>query len=303
MSIDTNVIFANWQEAVTEAARHYQGSAFTLAGGAAVGGGSINQSSVIEGIGGERYFLKLNRSALADLFVAEEIGLAALRQAGCVRVPQVVGRGVAADAAWLLLEFMPLQALDARTAARLGEGLACQHQAAGPRFGFAADNRLGSTLQPNAWQDSWPVFWRLSRLGFQLRLAQLNGAPAKLIQLGERLQEEMDAFFSGYEPVPALLHGDLWGGNAAACMGEPVLYDPAVYWGDREADLAMTELFGGFPPAFYAAYQAAWPLDSGYKVRRTLYNLYHILNHFNLFGGSYAVQAQAMIERLLAELR
>ena len=111
----------------------------------------------------------------------------------------------------------------------------------------------------------------------------------------------LPAFFQGYRPEPSLLHGDLWGGNAAFADGEPVVFDPAVYYGDREADLAMTELFGGFGADLQAAYREAWPLDSGYAVRKTLYNLYHVLNHFNMFGGGYASQAEAMIERLLAE--
>ena len=115
------------------------------------------------------------------------------------------------------------------------------------------------------------------------------------------MQDRLADFFPGYSPRPSLLHGDLWGGNFAYADGEPVLFDPAVYFGDREADLAMTELFGGFPAAFYAAYREAWPLDPGYGVRKTLYNLYHVLNHYNLFGGSYADQAEAMATRLLAE--
>ena len=116
--------------------------------------------------------------------------------------------------------------------------------------------------------------------------------------------EKLPAFFPGHEPLPSLLHGDLWSGNAAALAGgEPVIFDPAIYYGDREADLAMTELFGGFPPAFYEAYGAEYPLDAGYATRRQLYNLYHVLNHLNLFGGGYRVQAERMIAQLLAQVR
>lgn len=302
MSIDTNATFANWHDAVTAAIRRYQGNAFSLAGDAAAGGGSISRSLVIRGVAGEQYFVKLNAPEQVGLFVAEQTGLAALRQAGCVRVPQVIGLGVAQDAAWLVLEYLPLQELDRTTAARLGEGLACLHRVTARLYGLADDNVIGATRQPNGWYNSWPEFWRTARLGFQLQLARQNGAPARLLLQGEKLLAGLDVFFQTYQPVPALLHGDLWAGNAAACLGEPVLYDPAVYFGDREADLAMTELFGGFPPAFYSAYQAAWPLDAGYKARRTLYNLYHILNHFNLFGGGYAIQAQTMAGSLLAEM-
>ena len=109
-------------------------------------------------------------------------------------------------------------------------------------------------------------------------------------------------FLPGYAPLPSLLHGDLWGGNYAySATGEPVIFDPAVYYGDRETDLAMTELFGGFPAAFHAAYREAFPLDSGYPMRKALYNLYHILNHLNMFGEGYLGQAEGMIEKLLSE--
>jgi fructosamine-3-kinase len=145
---------------------------------------------------------------------------------------------------------------------------------------------------------------RDQRLGFQLRLAAQNSLGTKLQRLGELLLANLEGFFPGYRPPASLLHGDLWGGNAAfAISGEPVVFDPAVYYGDREADLAMTELFGGFDSRFYAAYREAWPLDPGYGTRKTLYNLYHILNHANLFGGGYVSQTENMLQRLLAELK
>ena len=139
---------------------------------------------------------------------------------------------------------------------------------------------------------------------FQLDLAERRGAAARLLSQGERLLLDLPVLFDSYQPVASLLHGDLWSGNYAYLpSGEPTLFDPAVYYGDREADLAMTELFGGFGADFYAAYNNAWPLDSGYRTRKTLYNLYHILNHFNMFGGGYLGQAQRMMDSLLSELR
>jgi len=147
----------------------------------------------------------------------------------------------------------------------------------------------------------WIAFYRAWRLRPQFELARHNAAPRGLLRQGERLLERLEAFFPGYHPMPSLLHGDLWGGNHGYADGVPVLFDPAVYYGDREVDLAMTELFGGYPADFYAAYREAWPLDPGYRVRKPLYNLYHVLNHFNLFGGGYAAQAEAMVRRLLAE--
>jgi fructosamine-3-kinase len=138
------------------------------------------------------------------------------------------------------------------------------------------------------------------RIGFQLDLAARNGHGRTLAADGEALLARLGDFFTDYTPPPSLLHGDLWGGNFAAVEGEPVIYDPAVYYGDRETDIAMTELFGGFGPEFRAAYAEAWPLDDGYALRRDLYQLYHVLNHLNLFGGGYLSQARALLGRLLA---
>jgi len=180
----------------------------------------------------------------------------------------------------------------------------CSGQEAEARFGWPRDNFIGSTPQSNRSHASWPSFFAAERLRPQLALAQANGLPRATLSLGERLVEGVGAFFLDYRPQPCLLHGDLWAGNAGELPdGTAVIFDPAVYRGDREADLAMAELFGGFPEAFYAAYRAAWPLDPGFEVRKTLYNLYHILNHFNMFGASYLGQARRMIERLVAELR
>jgi fructosamine-3-kinase len=176
------------------------------------------------------------------------------------------------------------------------------HRTARDHFGWDRDNTIGSTPQHNAPCGEWVTFWREHRLGFQLDLAARQGYGGRLQKLGERLLADLTGLID-HDPRPSLLHGDLWGGNIGYDReGNPVIFDPAVYYGDREADLAMTELFGGFGSGFYAAYEEAWPLDPGYSVRKTLYNLYHILNHLNLFGSGYLGQAQTMTERLLAEL-
>ncbi|MDD3530167.1 MAG: fructosamine kinase family protein [Gallionellaceae bacterium] len=275
------------------------GAPFVLAGRRAVGGGDINQAEVLTGRDGRRYFAKLNRADRLAMFEAEADGLDEIVQSGAIRAPRPVCTGVEGGRAFLVLEYLEL---DGRgDAAELGRRLATLHRTTAPRFGWSRDNTIGATPQPNAWQDDWVGFLRARRLGFQLELARRNGAPARLVGLGERLLDGLAGFFPGYRPVPALLHGDLWGGNYGYAGGEPVLFDPAVYYGDREADIAMTELFGGFPPAFRAAYAEAWPLDPGYDARKDLYNLYHVLNHYNLFGGGYAGQAERMIGRLLAE--
>lgn len=277
------------------------GSSFQIASSRPVGGGCINRAHVIEG-NGQRYFVKTNRPEFAGMFGAEAQGLAELASAKALRVPHPVAHGQADGEAFLVLEYLQLGGNG--DAALLGRGLARLHRKTAESFGWQRDNSIGSTPQINTPTEDWIAFWRKHRLGFQLRLAAQNGFGGKLQALGEKLLAQLEDFFPGYHPRPSLLHGDLWGGNAAfSISGEPVVFDPAVYYGDREADLAMTELFGGFGPAFYAAYWEAWPLDPGYATRKTLYNLYHILNHANLFGGSYARQAETMIQHLLAQAK
>ena len=244
------------------------------------------------------------------MFEAEIDGLAALRSTHTVRVPSVHGVGLTDgdDPAWIELEYLDLRGLDHRAGARLGEQLAELHRVTGmapdTRYGWPRDNFIGATPQSNQSHRTWAGFFALERLQPQLDLAFRAGMPRPLREQGERICASLGAFFLDYRPLPCLLHGDLWSGNAGQLPdGTPVVFDPAVYRGDREADIAMAELFGGFPESFYAAYRAAWPLDTGFETRKTLYNLYHILNHYNLFGASYLSQARRMIERLAAELR
>lgn len=278
------------------------GPPFELARAVALGGGDINSAYRFEAKDGSRYFVKVNDAGRRAMFAAERVGLEALAATRAVRVPRPLAQGVAGPFAYLVLEYLEFG--DRGDARRLGEQLAALHRATAPRYGFDLDNTLGTTPQPNAWMGQWVDFWRERRLGYQLKLAERNGYAGRLRDLGTQLLDALPAFFAAYTPQPSLLHGDLWGGNHAYLAdGTPVIYDPAPYYGDREADLAMTELFGGYGPEFYGAYRAAWPLDAGYAVRKTLYNLYHILNHAHLFGGGYARQAEGMIQRLLAEIR
>lgn len=249
-------------------------------------------------------FVKTGATAALAMFEAEAAGLAALRQAGAVRVPEVHACDIVDGQARIVLEHLELRPLTRDSGADLGTRLAALHRNVGPRFGWPADNFIGATKQENAWRDNWALFFAEHRLRPQLKLARQHGMERRLAEQGESLAERLGAFFVDYQPAPSLLHGDLWGGNAGALPdGTPVIFDPACYYGDREADIAMTELFGGFPDSVHAAYRRAWPLDAGYETRKTLYNLYHILNHFNLFGAGYLGQARRMIERLLADLR
>lgn len=274
---------------------------FEVRGSRAVHGGDISEAFTL-GDGTRTFFVKTQPGSQLAMFEAEAAGLAALAAANAVRVPQVICHGTAAGRSYLVLEYLPLGVQG--DAARLGRQLAQQHRVVATQFGWTGDNWIGATPQPNAWRDDWIAFWRDCRLAYQLRLASEKGLTGALQREGEALLARLDAFFDGYVPSPSLLHGDLWGGNHGYLAdGTPVLFDPAVYYGDRECDLAMSELFGGYAPAFYAAYREAWPLETGYAVRRTLYNLYHVLNHANLFGGGYPAQATRMMSQLLAHTR
>jgi fructosamine-3-kinase len=252
--------------------------------------------------GGARYFVKTQSASRLVVLEAEADGLRELSRAGAIRVPAPVVCGSAGECAFLALEWLDFG--DGGRDAALGAGLARLHRVTAERYGWRHDNTIGTSLQENAWSDDWATFFRDQRIGRQLALAARNGAGRRLQRDGEKLLAAIPLLLAGHAPAASLLHGDLWCGNAARlASGEPVIYDPAVYFGDREADLAMTELFGGFGSDFHAAYRSAWPIDAGYPLRRTLYNLYHVLNHFNLFGADYGNQAQMMIAQLLAGVR
>ena len=263
----------------------------------AVGGGCINQAYVVESEGA-RYFVKLNEADTEDMFAAEAEGLQTLAASGAICVPAPLCWGVAGDAAYLVLEYLSLSHGDC--AERLGAQLAALHRHGATRHGWQRDNTIGATPQLNAPCADWCEFWRERRLGYQLQLAAQRGAGATLLRKGERLRDAVAEILGDHRPSASLLHGDLWSGNYGVLDdGQPVIFDPAVYYGDRETDLAMTELFGGFAPGFYRSYQAHYPLADGYPRRKILYNLYHVLNHFNLFGGGYAAQAERMMDQLL----
>lgn len=277
------------------------GEPFRVRAAQPLGGGCINQSFLLDGTSAT-LFLKRNRAELLPMFEAEAAGLEEIRKSGTLRVPAPLATGTDAYGSWLALELIDFGAPSPETSTLLGERLAAMHRCTAPEFGWRRNNHIGATLQVNNWTDNWVGFFARQRLGHQLTLASANGACPGLVSAGEQLIEQLPVFFQGYQPAPSLLHGDLWAGNRAAdSRGEPVIFDPAVYFGDREADLAMTELFGGFDDRFYQSYRGCWDIDPGYTTRKVLYNLYHVLNHFNLFGGRYADQARDMIDRLNAE--
>jgi fructosamine-3-kinase len=266
--------------------------------------GGINACFRVSTREGQPFFLKTNAASTLEMFRAEQEGLLELRSAGAVRVPEPLAVGATAGTAYLLLEFIEMDGARPRAGAALGELLARQHRVTAPQFGWHRDNTIGTNPQRNPATTDWAGFWGEHRLGYQLRLASERGFAAELGERGERLLAAIPVLLAGHSPPPSLLHGDLWGGNwGVTPAGQPVIFDPAVYYGDREADIAMTELFGGFPRSFHDAYRASWPLAPGYEVRRHLYNLYHVLNHLNLFGSAYLRQSVSLLDRLLGDLQ
>ena len=289
-----------WDD-VADAISTREETAFTIDDRQSVGGGCINEAWRVSG-NNQDYFVKFNDAHMLEMFEAEAEGLNEMREANAIRVPRAVAWGPAGGRSFLAMEYVQFGGRG--NGERFGEQLAGLHRKTAERFGWHRDNTIGSTPQINTWTDDWVAFYREHRLQFQIDLAARRGAGSGLVARVSEVMELLPAFFTDYRPVPSLLHGDLWGGNMDSDREDnPVIFDPACYYGDREADLAMTELFGGPGGRFYSAYDAAWPIDPGYGVRKELYNLYHILNHYNLFGGGYAGQAERMSERLLAQVR
>jgi len=311
-----------------EAALAGAGRPATITGSRPVGGGCIHRAEIVtleDGPGaparqtgsGDRgeLFVKSNRGAqAAAMFETEAEGLRALAAPGAIRVPRDPLPGTADDLSFLVMEAIPTGTSPGRADQGFfedfGRRFARLHrqtgQTRGPRFGFDRDNFIGSTAQPNGWMEDWVEFFRVRRLGFQIGLARERGlSDPELDRLMDRLLDRLDEWIDLPDEPACLLHGDLWSGNyligeqghGSDQGGEPVLVDPAVYHGHREADLAMTELFGGFSSAFYRAYEEEWPLPPGSADRRRLYQLYHLLNHLNLFGRGYRGQAVAIARR------
>ena len=272
-----------------------------LADLAPVGGGDTHQAFRLT-LRGEAFFMKVNqRDAFAKL-QAEAHALKVLNQSqSSLTFPKPIACQCAGSLAGLLLSSLDFSKRHGD--AMLGTGLAQLHQHTAPSFGFDRDNFIGATAQSNTWDDDWLRFYGRQRLGMQRDLARDNGLTPSTLRKVDAVTSALPAFFENYRPAASLLHGDLWAGNAGMLSdGSAAIFDPASYYGDRETDLAMTELFGGFSHDFYRAYEAAWPLDSGYRHRRPLYQLYHILNHYNLFGGHYAKQADSLCDEALNSL-
>ena len=272
-----------------------------VVGARPLSGGDINDAYEVRLSDGREVFVKSNVRAPNDMFVAEARGLAWLAEAKSLRVPAVL----AASGANELTPFLALELIRPAPRApdfdeRLGQGLAALHRHGASAFGLDHDNYIGRLPQKNTFALTWAEFYRVRRLGAQLKAAVDAGlATVRMRRDFERLFVQMDALCGAHEP-PARLHGDLWGGNMIADdRGEPCLIDPAVYGGQREIDLAMMKLFGGFGPRIFAAYKEAFPLADGYRERVALYQLYPLMVHVNLFGSGYVGQVEAALARLV----
>lgn len=270
-----------------------------------VGGGSINSAYKVTTMDGQHYFVKLNSAHLEYMFQVEFDSLNELLQApviktGTMQIPAPICFGTTGlndSKSYLVLEYLAMSSHgDGKI---MGRALAQMHRVTASQYGWYQNNIIGSTPQSNQQHSDWLTFWREERMLPQFKMLYDKGYRQHLLPLSDRLLNKMESLLGKHNPPASLLHGDLWSGNYAYNeQGSPIIFDPALYYGDREADLAMTELFGGFDQSFYQAYNEAWPLDEDYKTRKTLYNLYHILNHANLFGTSYLTQAISMMERL-----
>jgi fructosamine-3-kinase len=283
----------------------------TLVARTPVGGGCIHSAWCLQTADGERLFAKTNRAGEWPLLEAEAEGLLALAQVAPhgLRIPTPLAQGLVGELAVLVLPWLELARASPSPGAwaTFGANLARLHRRslrAAPgasevihRFGWERDNFIGSSPQTNGWNRSWGLFFKECRLGPQFRWLAAKGRP---LAGADRLLERVPSWLDGREVEPCLVHGDLWSGNGALLAGGgATVFDPAVYRGDRETDLAMARLFGGFPEAFFQGYAEEWPLAEGWQSRKELYNLYHLLNHANLFGSSYNKQAQSVLNALL----
>jgi len=277
-------------------------------GGGYSGGGGASTSAVSDTATGTKYFVKsASGEEASNMLRAEYLGVKSMSDTKTIRVPTPVAFGTHENPAlggrsqsFVIFEY--LEFAGGGSQYELGKQLAKMHRhtSENGKFGFEVDNTIGATFQPNLpWIDNWAEFWDQHRLGHMLQLTNDAGYDLATI---EKLRQKTRTLLS-HNPAPSLIHGDLWGGNKGFCKeGDkvvPCIFDPATYYGDREADVAMTFVFGGFSSDFYDGYNSEWPLPEGHEQRRTIYNLYHILNHEVLFGGGYLRQARSMIEQIL----
>jgi len=277
---------------------HHTGKAEAMESSKIVGGGSINSAYSLRMSSGQEYFVKCNSMKYEDMFAAEYEALIEFQKVTSLNIPKPFCYGSSKTECFLIMDFIHLNGHG--DSFQLGRNLAKMHRIETGQFGWSRNNTIGSTPQSNTWHDNWVAFWREERLLPQFEMLYQRGHKNQFQANAERLIAQLEDFFAYHNPSPSLLHGDLWSGNYAFDdKGQGVIFDPALYYGDREADLAMTELFGGFSPDFYSGYKEEFPLADGYNKRKSMYNLYHLLNHSNLFGGSYLTQADQTLRQLI----
>lgn len=247
----------------------------------------------------ERYFVKVNQRDFIHHYELEAENLKLLAESQSITVPIPILVGTTKNHAFIILNYLPTKPLDDPEQSYLfGQQLAKLHQWGEQKeYGFDVENHLGMLVQPNSWHKKWAIFFAEQRIGWQLQLLKEKGID--LVDIDEFV-ELIKQKLGPHIPRPSLLHGALWSNNVAQSVMGPIAYDPACYWGDRECDLAATELFGGFKPEFYQGYENAYPLDARYEERKNIYNLYLLLSYCNHFSGRYLAQADAMIKNLLA---
>jgi len=263
-----------------------------------ISGGCISDSSIIHMKSGEKFFLKVNNNIPKDMFAKEANGLKEIENSKSIRVPSVE----LAQNNFILIECIEGKAKSKYFFEDFGIEFAKMHKYEGSYFGFYEDNYIGSTIQKNMPNEEekhdWKKFYFNKRLLFQFKLAETNGyVDSDLRKCFNQIENKIDNILNSEAEKPSLLHGDLWAGNYIVDEnGRACLIDPAVYYGNREADLAMTKLFGGFTNEFYYSYNEFYPLSDGYDYRENIYKLYHVLNHLNLFGSGYYQQALSLIK-------
>jgi len=287
-------------ESIIRVVQQHYPEPLTLRSYRPVHGGCISSSYLLD-CGTRQLFIKSHDAEYLPMFEAEMHGLRSLQATATVTVPSAIACGIYQSQAWLALGYITLHPLTGEHGAALGQQLAALHQHTAETFGYPINNFIGLSPQDNTRHSNWCDFFHHCRLQPQFnRLQQQGRISSTMARKAAHLLEALPDWLGDHHPEPSLLHGDLWSGNAACdAAGKPVLFDPACYYGDRETDLAMMQLFGGFPPSFFHTYQQASPLAAGASSRIALYNLYHLLNHANLFGGSYISQSERVIDELL----
>jgi protein-ribulosamine 3-kinase len=271
-----------------------------VTGAHSVSGGCISQTARVEFQSGDRAFLKYNEGASlpAGLFAEEARSLIALAATDTVRVPRVIAQDTRGDQ-WLLLEWLEPGPRTSANQRRLGEQLAHLHRHSNDQFGWPSRNFIGSLPQSNDWNASWPAFWRAQRLEPQLQQAASHLGASARNRFDQLIDDLPELLGEVSDEGPSLLHGDLWSGNMHLLAdGSPAVIDPSCYYGHREVDIAMARLFGGFSREFYEAYDAVWPHRPEMERRVSIYQLYYLLVHINLFGGSYVPQTMSVMEQL-----